>query len=447
MIGRAAGAQAAPPATAQARRSRLRAVSSSNALLLSVGTVASGVLAYAFNVVAARTLGPAAYGPVALLWAGMFLASVVLFRPIEQTLSRGIAERAARGQDARPVVRSVARVTLVATLASAAAAALAWTPLTDGLFAGQHVLTLALVVGIAGYGVSYFVRGVASGVLWFDGYGLLLLADGAVRLLLVLPLFFVTSAAVAAGAIAAAAIGGAVAPLLTRAWRRGAAGGEGPVAERLEGDEAPAFELGHALGFAAPAAVIAAADQVLVSGGPLLVAIAGGAGAAAAAGTVFAATMLVRAPVFLFQGLAASLLPSLTRFSTLGDEDGFRRHLATTCLALLGFGGVLTLGALVCGPEAMELIFGAEFAVDRGDLTVLAAGVGLYLVAATLSQAALARGFTTRAAAIWTAAALTFVAVELTLPGEPFHRVSMAFAAAATLNAVLFGWLVASRRR
>ena len=244
MIGRAAGAQAAPPATAQARRSRLRAVSSSNALLLSVGTVASGVLAYAFNVVAARTLGPAAYGPVALLWAGMFLVSVVLFRPIEQTLSRGIAERAARGQDARPVVRSVARVTLVATLASAAAAALAWTPLTDGLFAGQHVLTLALVVGIAGYGVSYFVRGVASGVLWFDGYGLLLLADGAVRLLLVLPLFFVASAAVAAGAIAAAAIGGAVAPLLTRAWRRGAAGGEGPVAERLEGDDAPAFELG-----------------------------------------------------------------------------------------------------------------------------------------------------------------------------------------------------------
>ena len=84
------------------------------------------------------------------------------------------------------------------------------------------MLTLALVVGIAGYAVSYFVRGVASGVLWFGGYGLLLLADGAVRLLLVLPLFLVASPAVAAVAIAAAAIGGAVAPLLTRAWRRGA---------------------------------------------------------------------------------------------------------------------------------------------------------------------------------------------------------------------------------
>ena len=37
------------------------------AALLTVGTVASGLLAYAFNVVAARALGPEAFGPVAVL--------------------------------------------------------------------------------------------------------------------------------------------------------------------------------------------------------------------------------------------------------------------------------------------------------------------------------------------------------------------------------------------
>lgn len=442
--GHGAAAEAAPAAATIGRRSRLRAVTKSSALLLSVGTLASGVLAYAFNVVAARALGPADYGPVAVLWAGMFLVSVVLFRPIEQTLSRGIAERVARGEDARAVVRSVGRVTLVVGLVSAAAVLAAWTPVTDRLFAGHGVLTLALAAGIAGYGVSYFVRGVASGLLWFDGYGLLLLADGAVRLLLVLPLFLVASPAVAAGAIAAAAIGGALAPLVTRAWQDGA-GGEGPIPARLEGADTPGFELGNALGFAAPAAVIAAADQVLVSGGPLLVALAGGAGAAAAAGTVFAATMLVRAPVFLFQGLAASLLPNLTRFEALGDDEGFRRHLFVTSGALLGFGALLTVAALAYGPEAMHLMFGDGFAVGRGDLALLAGGVGLYLVAATLSQAALARGLTARSAAIWSAAAVTFVAVELTLPGDPFHRVSVAFAAAATVNAALFFPLVARR--
>ena len=50
--------------------------------------------------------------------------------------------------------------------------------------------------------------------------------------------------------------------------------------------------------------MIAGCEQVLVSGGPLLVLIAGGEGAAAAAGVLFAATLLVRAPVFLFQGVA-----------------------------------------------------------------------------------------------------------------------------------------------
>jgi O-antigen/teichoic acid export membrane protein len=423
-------------------RSRLRAVSGGSATLLTAGTIASGVLAYGFNVVAARALGPAAYGPVAVLWAGMFLISVVLFRPVEQTLSRGIAERRARGQDARPVFRSVGYVMIAAAALSGLAMLVAWGPLSQRLFAGQEGLTIALAAGVAGYGVSYFVRGVASGLLWFDGYGVLLLADGAVRLLLALPLFIVASTSVAAIAIAAAALAGALAPLLMRDWRRGS-GDEGPMLARLAGEPAPPFAVGHALAFAAPAALIAAADQVLVAGGPLLVALAGGPGAAAAAGTVFAATMLLRAPVFLFQGLAASLLPKLTRFQATGDLRGFRRHLFTTCGMLLALGVALTAGALAAGPEAMTLMFGDGFGVDRVDLALLSGGVGLYLTGATLSQAALARDLTGHAAAIWCGAAATFVALELTLSGSPFHRVSLAFAAAALLMAALFTPLIA----
>jgi O-antigen/teichoic acid export membrane protein len=213
------GATAAAPRQRPRRSatSRLRAVSGASATLLTAGTIASGLLAYAFNVVAARALGPAAYGPVAVLWAGMFLISVILFRPVEQTLSRGIAERRARGEDARPVFRSVALVMVAATALSTLAVLAAWGPLSERLFAGQEGLTIALAAGVAGYGVSYFVRGVASGLLWFDGYGVLLLVDGAARLLLALPLFIVASTSVAAIAIAAAAINGGLAPLLMRA--------------------------------------------------------------------------------------------------------------------------------------------------------------------------------------------------------------------------------------
>ena len=107
------------------------------------------------------------------------------------------------------------------TAAAVAGCLAAWAPLTDRLFGGEPVLTVALIAGLVGYAISYFARGLAGGVRWFGGYGLVLLADGAIRLLVALPLLFVASQTVAAVAIAAAAVGGALAPLFSR--RRGAA--------------------------------------------------------------------------------------------------------------------------------------------------------------------------------------------------------------------------------
>ena len=49
--------------------------------------------------------------------------------------------------------------------------------------------------------------------------------------------------------------------------------------------------------------------------------VGGGAGSTKAAGLAFAATMLVRAPVYVFQGVAAALLPNLR---DLNAADGFR---------------------------------------------------------------------------------------------------------------------------
>jgi O-antigen/teichoic acid export membrane protein len=410
------------------------------AAMLTIGTVASGVLAYAFNVFTARTLGPEDYGPIAVLWAALFLISVVLFRPVEQTLSRGISERAAHGLDSRPVLTAVARITALITAVATIAVIAAWNPLSERMFAGHDALVAALAVGIGGYALSFLVRGLAGGLQRFDSYGVLLLADGGVRLVLALPLVFVDSLTVAAAAVAAAAIGGALAPAMTLRRQRGAG-----LRSGLHGAASEPFELGHAFAFAAPVAVIAAADQILVSGGALLVALTGGPGAAAAAGTVFAATMLVRAPVFLFQGFAAALLPRLTQLQTLGDEAGFRRLVTLALGGLLVFGGALAAVTLAGGAEAMRILYGSGFDVDRIDLTLLAAGVGCYLAAATLSQAALARGVAGRAAAIWATSATTFIALELLLGGSPLHRVSLAFAAAAVVGAALLGGLVLGR--
>ena len=395
---------------------------------MSIGTLASGVLAYAFNVLAARALGPAAYGAVGALWGAMFLLAVLLFRPIEQTVSRAIADHVARGEDARPAVRSAAWLTAVVTTAAVAGLVVAWVPITDRLFGGEQVLTVALVAGLAGYALSYFARGLVGGVQWFGGYGLVLLADGAIRFVLALPLLIVASQTVAAVAIAAAAAGGALAPLVSR--RRGAL-------RRLAGGTRGEFKLGSTVRFAMPAAVIAGCEQVLVSGGPLLVLIAGGPGAAAAAGVLFAATLLVRAPVFLLQGVQASLLPSLTTFRARGDEASLHRATVKIALILAGFALALAAGALVAGPFAMTLLYGDEFTAGRIDLALLCVGIGGFMAAGVFCQAALARAQAWDAARAWAPAPACSSRSSSSLPGTAFHRVSIAFAAGSTIAGLL----------
>ena len=403
-------------------------VERSDAALMSIGTLASGVLAYAFNVLAARALGPASYGAVGALWGGMFLLAVLLFRPVEQTVSRAVADHLARGESATGVIRSAAWLTAIIATAAIAGCALAWAPITDRLFGGEPVLTVALIAGLAGYAVSYFARGLVGGVQWFGGYGLVLLADGVIRFVVAIPLLIVASQTVAAVAIAAAAVGGALAPLFSR--RRG-------ELRRLAGGREGDFALASAIRFAAPAALIAGCEQVLVSGGPLLVLIAGGEGAAKAAGVLFAATLMVRAPVFLLQGVQARLLPSLTTFRARGDEATLHRATVKVALGLAAAAAVLAGGALVAGPYAMTVMYGDEFTAGRVDLALLCVGIGGFMAAGVFCQAALARSRAWHAASAWGAGALAFVVLELTLAGTPFHRVSLAFAAGASIAGLL----------
>jgi O-antigen/teichoic acid export membrane protein len=82
----------------------------------------------------------------------------------------------------------------------------------------------------------------------------------------------------------------------------------------------------------------------------------------------------------------------------------------------------------------MELFFGESDEYDRGGLVLVAVGMGLYLAAATLNQAALARGRTKQAATAWVASAAAFV-VLLLLPGfdSPILQLEVAYVAGALL--------------
>ena len=87
-----------------------------------------------------------------------------------------------------------------------------------------------------------------------------------------------------------------------------------------------------------------------------------------------------------------------------------------TLAAIARFAALVALFMLAVGPWAMELLFGGEFDYERGGLVLIALGMGLYLAAATLNQALLARNQAARAAACWVGSAAAFV-VFLLLPG------------------------------
>jgi len=413
---------------ARERGGRARRLELAGTGLLSAAMAAAGVLAYAFHILAARTLTTSEYGQIAALWAALFIAVVVLFRPLEQTTARSVADRLARGEEAASVLRSVLAVFACVLVVVGVAAALAWGTLTRSLFDGTDFLTLMLVLGVAGYGVQYVGRGILGGLRRFRGLSGIHVGDGSIRLLAALPLVAVASKEVAAAALAVAGIGGAIVPL----WRA-----RHEVAALGEGASLQPFHFGAAFRFAAPASVIAAADQLLVNGAPLLVIADGKGDTSKAAAVVFAATMLVRIPVFLFSGIAGTLLPNFTRLQVERDHGHVTRAVARVCLLFAGLTVVIVTVAAAAGPLGMRLLYGPDYRAHASDLALLGLGAGSYLAAATISQALLARADGWRAAAAWSASAGLFVLVFLVAHGSELHRVALAVGTALVVNTIL----------
>src|SRR3954470_15938557 len=90
--------------------------------MLSLGIGSGGLLTYFYFSLASHNLDRTAYGEVVVLWSAVFITISVLFRPVEQLLSRTIAERQAREQPIAQTMRVAATIQLGLAVAFAAAA-------------------------------------------------------------------------------------------------------------------------------------------------------------------------------------------------------------------------------------------------------------------------------------------------------------------------------------
>ena len=117
------------------------------ATILSVGIGSTGLVTFAYFALASHSLSEVDYKGVSLLWSVLFLIIALIYRPVEQLLSRTIAARRAQGLESHPL-----RVPLVIQ-ASAAAAFLALAlalraPIRDDVFDGSEALYWVLVVAV-----------------------------------------------------------------------------------------------------------------------------------------------------------------------------------------------------------------------------------------------------------------------------------------------------------
>ena len=260
-------------------------------------------------------------------------------------------------------------------------------------WAARSTLYWVLVVAVLAYAASYFARGFLAGHHRFELYGGLVFMEATSRLMFALAV----TVGIASGQ-AAVALGIAAAPLVSLVggarWRWAA---RTSPSRRDTGpaDDEGEFTLSKGAGFAVAVLLIMLAEQTFLNAGPLLVkATEGGAAGAALAGFTFNVLLIARAPLQLFQAIQTSILPHLTRLRAGGEDDPFRRSVYVTLMAIAGFAAAVALVMAAAGPALMDLVFGGDGSYERGGLVIIAVGMGLYLAAATLNQAALARGHT-----------------------------------------------------
>ncbi len=424
----------------------------SGARILSIGIASTGLLTFAYFSIASHVLPGASAKRIDLLWSVMFVIISVIYRPIEQLLSRTIAERRARGH-ARHTLRvpmliqgSFALVFLIL--------ALVLKEQLLKLFDQDEPLYWILVVGTLAYAASYFARGWLAGHQRFGLFGGLVLMESISRVAFALAVALgITSGqtAVALGIAAAPFVSLVVVPVaFARSSTPPSHAFDGPITVD-EADAALAgpgtegvqevtahdgLSLRRGGHFAIWVSGIMLAEQTLLNAAVLTVDAT--ARDAALAGIVFNVLLIARAPLQLFQAIQTSLLPHLTGLEATAGHRAFAHAIRVTVLAITGFAAAVALGLLLVGPFVMEhILFGQNYSYGRVGLAMIGVGMGLHLISGALNQAALARNRARAAAACWILAAVAFV-VWMIIPAisDEVLRTETGYAAATGLLAI-----------
>jgi O-antigen/teichoic acid export membrane protein len=398
------------------------------AAILAIGVGATGLLTAVFFVIASHVLTPVEAKRVDLLWSIMWIAISVIYRPIEQLLSRTIAHRRAQGLERHPL-RSSALIQAAFGGGFLLLALAFHHKLRDDAFDGSTALYLILLLGITFYAVSYFARGWLAGHQHFKLYGSLLFLESSSRCVFAL----LVAVGLMHGQVAVA-VGIAVAPLVSLIVL--------PIAfhmSRGRRDEVvgePTTTTLQSTSFAASVAGIMLAEQVLLNASVVSVELV--SHDKILAGIVFNVLLIARAPLQLFMAVQTSLLPHLAKLEARRGHDDFDSVIRVLVMGLAAVGAAVAVGLLLVGPFVMSHLFGQNYNYGRVGLALVGIGMGLHLIAGTFNQALLARDRDRTASAAWLGCASVFLLwTFLPVVHDPLLRVEVGYAVASLVLSVL----------
>ena len=388
-----------------------------------IGLFIAGISAYIFFKIGQQALGQDGFKPIVAMWFIAFALAPGFFLPIEQEVSRAIAHRRALGQGGLPVIKRIAPLAIIILLTLVVVIAVFSSSISANMFEGYGIVTFCLVLTLVSYAPMHLARGICSGTGRFGAYGIIIGADGAVRVIgcAVLWLAGVTHVGPYAFMIGFSPIVGVIAVGLAGKLRVD------------DGPEATWSEVTPNLGWLLMGSLFAAA---LVNAGPITVDILGSSEPAEVVTRFGNAVIFARIPLFLFQAVQAALLPRLAKLAAQRNLSEFSRGFRQLMILVCGVGVVGTIGSFLVGPQVLDLVY--QGGIDRRTMTLLALASAMYMVGLATAQAVIALRGHAIVALGWFASFSGFVLIAWLSSNDLYLRVELALVGSSMIAIVVF---------
>ncbi|MBE1500165.1 O-antigen/teichoic acid export membrane protein [Amycolatopsis lexingtonensis] len=399
-----------PAATSSGRTT---AGSLGGSLIVSIG------LGYVLTVACQRLLSPQDYAVFVTFW-GLVMGLGSTLSPLEQELSRQSAVAALTGGRAgRPALRAVAVGMLVA---AAFSLALLIPPVNEKLFHGDWSLAVIVLCGGVAFACQFGTRGLLIGQHKVKAFSLLVVAEPAIRALVLGVL--VVSVAYNVVSLAVAVAAGSF------AWLLFARPARQLLDVHVEGDGWGVT--GRRMGMLLVGAALTAA---VITGYPALVGLLAPGGDGDRVGALFAALVIARLPLTLIGPVQSLAVPFVVRLSV--TEEGrhrLRRVLALGAAAALVLAALGALVGLWLGPWAVRFVSGPKYDIDGWSVAGLVWSSVLLVPMQLLTAVLVARTQARLVLLTWAIVTGTASLLLVLLPGDTVFRAVVALAAAPTLG-------------